>query len=124
MIWGRKIEMHNSFLICVIVLLMSVFMASISQVILKKSTFKHYDSVIREYINLPVILAYSIFLIATTMTVFAYSAIPLSLGIALDTTSYLYITFFGVVIFKEKLTKQKVFSLALIILGILIYALV
>ena len=116
--------MHNSFLICVIVLLMSIFISSISQVILKKSTFKHYDSVIREYINLPVILAYSIFLIANMITVFAYSAVPLSLGIALETTSYLYITFFGVVIFKEKLTKQKVFSLALIILGILVYALI
>ncbi len=116
--------MHNSFLICVIVLLMSIFISSISQVILKKSTFKHYDSVIREYINLPVVLAYSIFLVATTMSVFAYGAIPLSLAVALETTSYLYITFFGVAIFKEKLTKQKIFSLALIIVGILVYALV
>ncbi len=116
--------MINSLFLCVIVLLTSIFIASISQVILKKSTFKHYDSVIREYINLPVILAYSIFLIANMMTVFAYSAVPLSLGIALETTSYLYITFFGVVIFKEKLTKQKIFSLALIILGILVYALI
>ena len=115
--------MSNSFLPSVFILLAAILMGSISQVILKKSTFKHYDSVIREYINLPVILAYSIFLIANMMTVFAYSAIPLSLGIALETTSYLYITFFGVVIFKEKLTKQKIFSLALIILGILVYAL-
>lgn len=115
--------MSNSFLPSVFILLAAILMGSISQVILKKSTFKHYDSVIREYINLPVILAYSIFLIANMMTVFAYSTVPLSLGIALETTSYLYITFFGVVIFKEKLTKQKIFSLALIILGILVYAL-
>lgn len=115
--------MSNSFLPSVFILLAAILMGSISQVILKKSTFKHYDSVIREYINLPVILAYSIFLIANMMTVFAYSTVPLSLGIALETTSYLYITFFGVVIFREKLTKQKVFSLALIILGILVYAL-
>ena len=116
--------MYNSFFICVVIFLMSTFISSISQVILKKSTFKHYDSVIREYINLPVILAYSIFLIATLMSVFTYKILPLSLATALDTTSYLYITFFGVVIFKEKLTKQKIFSLTLIILGILIYALV
>ena len=115
--------MSNSFIPSVFILLAAILMGSISQVILKKSTFKHYDSVIREYINLPVILAYSIFLIANMMTVFAYSTVPLSLGIALETTSYLYITFFGVVIFKEKLTKQKIFSLALIILGILVYAL-
>ena len=124
MIWERKVKMYNSFFICVVIFLMSTFISSISQVILKKSTFKHYDSVIREYINLPVILAYSIFLIATLMSVFTYKILPLSLATALDTTSYLYITFFGVVIFKEKLTKQKIFSLTLIILGILIYALV
>ena len=123
MIQRRNVKMSNSFLPSVFILLAAILMGSISQVILKKSTFKHCDSVIREYINLPVILAYSIFLIANMMTVFAYSTVPLSLGIALETTSYLYITFFGVVIFKEKLTKQKIFSLALIILGILVYAL-
>ena len=115
--------MYNSFLICLLVLLMSIFISSVSQVILKKSTFKHYDSVIKEYMNVPVILGYSMFLLATIMSVFAYRAVPLSLGVAMEATSYLYITFFGVVFFKEKLTKQKIFSLALIISGVLIYAL-
>ena len=116
--------MHDNFLLNVFMLLAAIFLGSVSQVILKKSTFKHYDSVIKEYINLPVILAYGIFLISNMMVIFAYSTVPLSLGIALETTSYLYITFFGVVIFKEKLTKKKIFSLMLIVLGILVYALV
>ena len=116
--------MHDDFLLNVFILLTAIFLGSISQVILKKSTFKHYDSVIKEYMNAPVILAYSIFFIANIMTVFSYKAVPLSLGMALETTSYLYITFFGVVIFKEKLTKKKIFSLILIIFGILVYALV
>ena len=115
--------MYDSFLGCVLMFLISVFISALSQVILKKSTFKHYDSIIKEYINIPVILAYSIFFVATMIAVLAFRILPLSLGMALDTTSYLYITFFGVVIFKEKLTKKKIFSLMLIVLGILVYAL-
>ena len=41
----------------------------------------------------------------------------------LEATSYLYVTFFGVTIFGEKLGRQKVLALALILAGIGIYAL-
>ena len=100
------------------VLLFSVFISAVSQVLLKKAAGKKYDSPIREYLNLPVIAAYSIFVLATFLTIFAYRSVPLSLGAVLEATSYIYVTFFGVTIFKEKITKRKILALVLILSGI------
>ena len=114
--------MSNSILAYSCFILFGVFISSISQVMLKKATLKSYDTPIKEYLNPLVIIAYILFGGTTLMSVIAYKVVPLSLGAALEATSYIYITFFGVIIFKEKLTIQKLFSLALIITGILVYS--
>ena len=53
----------------------------------------------------------------------AYKGVPLNVGPVLEATGYIYVTFFGVVIFHEKMNPKKIGALVLIILGILIYAL-
>lgn len=88
----------------------------------KKAAGKTYENKIREYVNLPVISAYTIFVVATFLSVFAYKVVPLSMGPILEATSYIYITVFGVTIFKEKLTKRKVVALITIISGIIVYS--
>ncbi|MGN6711788.1 EamA family transporter [Anaerocolumna jejuensis] len=104
------------------ILLLGVFISALSQVILKKATQKKYDSVIKEYMNFYVILAYVIFVGTTILSVLAYRGIPLSMGPVLEATSYIYVTIFGVKIFHEKINKKKLLALALIILGIVIYS--
>ncbi|MEG2022377.1 MAG: EamA family transporter, partial [Oscillospiraceae bacterium] len=84
---------------------------------------KHYDNIIKEYLNPLVIIAYTIFFGTTLLSVWAYKGMPLSLGPILETSAYLYITVFGVLIFKEKLTKRKIMALCMIIAGIAVYAL-
>ena len=102
--------------------MIGVFISSVSQVMLKKSALKTYDSRIREYLNLGVISAYSIFFISTLLSILAYKGIPLSMGPVLEATSYIYVTVFGVKIFGEKITKKKITALGLIIAGIMIYS--
>ncbi len=103
-------------------LLFGVFISSISQVMLKKSAMKKYDSKIKEYLNPLVIFSYIIFFVATFLTIFAYKGIPLSMGPVLESTSYIYVTIFGVKIFNEKITKFKIIALILILLGICVYS--
>ena len=55
--------------------------------------------------------------------VYAYKGIPLSMGPVLEATSYIYITIFGVCIFKEKLNPKKIVALLLIVGDILVYSL-
>ena len=102
------------------ILLGGVFLGAVSQVLLKKASMKTYTSPLMEYLNPKVIIAYIIFLGTTLISVTAYKVIPLSLGAVLETTSYLYITFFSVTIFKEKINKKKLLALLLIIVGSMI----
>lgn len=104
------------------ILLIGVFISTISQVLLKKSAIKGFDSVVKEYVNPHVITAYSLFIIATFMTVIAFKEIPLSWGTLLDSTGYIFITIFGLIFFGEKLTPKRVLALGLIVAGIIIYS--
>lgn len=118
----RREIMNKTLLIYACIMLFGTFISAISQVILKKAAGKTYENKIREYVNLPVISAYTIFVVATFLSVFAYKVVPLSMGPILEATSYIYITVFGVTIFKEKLTKRKVVALITIIAGIIVYS--
>ena len=104
-------------------LLLGIFLSAISQVMLKKAALRQYSSKLREYLNPLVIVAYTIFVGTTFLSIYAYKGIPLSMGPVLEATSYIYVTIFGVTIFKEKLNKRKLVGLALIIAGIIIYSL-
>ncbi len=107
----------------ILLFLASVFLSSISQVMLKKAAQKKYASHLREYLNPLVICAYGIFFVTTVICVVAYRVMPISMGPVLETTSYLYVTVFGVVIFGEKINAKKLVALGMIVVGILVYAL-
>ena len=104
-------------------ILIGTFISSVAQVVLKKAAQKKYDSFLKEYLNPPVIIAYVIFFGASLLAVFAYKVVPLSMGAILEATGYIYVTVFGVLIFKEKLNAKKLAALALILGGIAVYAL-
>ncbi len=115
--------MTDSVVFCAAMLLIGTFISSISQVMLKKSADKKYDSVLKEYFNPLVIGAYTIFVISTFLSILAYKGIPLSMGPILEATGYFYVTFFGIKIFHENMNGKKMASLGLIIVGIIAYAL-
>lgn len=102
--------------------LFGTFLSSVSQVMLKKAASKTYKNALAEYLNPLVIFAYVIFVSTTLISVLAYKGIPVSLGPVLETTGYIYVTVFGVLIFKEKLNVKKVIALCVIVLGVFIYA--
>ena len=103
--------------------LLGVFVSAISQVLLKKSAMREHESALREYLNPLVIFAYALFVGATLLSVLSYRGIPLSMGPILDATGYLWVTLFGVSVFHERMNGKRLVALALIILGIVVYAL-
>ena len=104
----------------VFIYVFSVFISSISQIILKKSADKKYDSKIKEYLNPLVMIAYGIFFLATLVTIYAYKGIPLSLGPILETTGYLWISLLGYSVLKEKIGRRKILGLTVVIVGIIV----
>ncbi len=103
-----------------LILLFGVFISAISQVMLKKAAMKKYDNPLLEYLNPLVIFAYVLFVGCTFLSILAYRGIPLSLGPVLEATSYIYVTIFGVKIFKEKVDRKKLIALVMIIAGVLV----
>lgn len=101
--------------------LLGTFLSSISQVLLKKAAMKSHKNIIAEYTDIRVIIGYSIFLGCTLLTLLAYKEIPMSIGPILESTGYVYITIFGAVFFREKITKKKIKALLIILIGIIIY---
>ena len=105
------------------VLMFGIFLSAISQTMLKKAAMKTYRTRLGEYLNILVVSAYFIFMVTTLISVYAYRGLTLSLGLVLESTSYIYVTIFGVTLFKEKLNLKKVAGLVLIMGGIIVYAL-
>ena len=99
--------MNKTVLIYACVLLLGVFVSAISQVMLKKSAMKQYDSKIKEYMNPLVIIAYIMFVGTTFLSIIAYKGIPLSMGPILEATSYIYVTFFWSEDFWRKIKLKE-----------------
>lgn len=113
--------MNSDIVLYVFIFLISVLISSVSQIILKKSANKPHKNLIHEYFNFPVVLSYSIFLLATFLTVFAYKKVPLSYGPVLESTGYIYVLFLSSMVLKEKITIKKAVGTLLILVGILVY---
>ena len=113
----------NDLLLYTLLYLSGVFISSVSQIILKKSAGIHYQKRSREYLNRRVILAYTIFFLATLCTVFAYKYVPLSMGPILGATEYVFVALLSFFILKEKISKKKLAGLLVIIAGVIIFSL-
>lgn len=113
----------NEKILFLLIFILGVFISSISQIILKKSAQKEYPNKIREYLNAPVIFAYIIFFGATLCSVLAYTKIPLSLGPILESSGYFFVAILSLIFLQEKISKQKMIGISVVITGIIIYAL-
>jgi drug/metabolite transporter (DMT)-like permease len=111
-------EMIPSMLLAVF----SVFVASVSQTLLKWESGREHKSLVREYLNPGVIGGYGLLALSMLLTMFAYKKLPLSLTPAFESFSYIFVTIFGVTIFHEKLDRWKLIALTPIIGGIIVYS--
>ena len=114
--------MSNEFIYSVI-MVVSVFISSISQILLKKSTEKEYKKAIYEYLNPLVLMGYTLFFGCTLVNVIALRYIPLSMAPILESSGYIFVTVLGYICLKEKISKRKRLGMSIILLGILIFSL-
>lgn len=107
----------------VCLLLFSVFISSVSQILLKKAANKTYKDHIREYINPLVIFAYGMFFCSVILTMLSLKNIPLSMQPILESAGYIFVTVMGYFFLEEKIGKRKFAGIGLIMLGIFIFSL-
>lgn len=100
---------------------MAVIVASVSQILLKKSADKQYDSIIKEYLNFNVALGYGMLIGSTILTIIAFKGIAYKNGPVIESLGYILVMIFSYIFFSEPITKKKIFGNLLILLGIFIF---
>ena len=83
---------------------------------------KHNKDLITEYLNPFTIFAYSVFIVATLLTVLSYTEVPLSMAPILGASEYFFVAALSRAVLGEKISPQKALGLCVIVLGILVYS--
>lgn len=104
-----------------LLLVLSVVVASFSQIFLKKSAGKTYASVIREYLNPFVITGYGMMVLSTLLTVGGYAGLEYKNGAVIEALGFVLVMFLSRIFFGEKITKKKLLGNSLILLGIFVF---
>ena len=66
--------------------------------------------------------AYLILFISTILTLIAYKQVKLSTGVVIETISYILVPILSFFILKEKIKKNQIIGISLIIIGIMVFS--
>ena len=101
----------------------SVFISSVSQILLKKSANKTYESTLKEYLNPLVIIAYGMFFCSMLITMYCYRFVDVSAGPILESAGYIFVAVLGAVFLKERFTAKKLIGMLVLLAGIALFSL-
>lgn len=104
-----------------LIYLLSVTVASLSQLLLKKSAMRTYDSFWQEYINPYVITGYGMLFLSMFFTVLAFRGMDYKNGPVIESLGYVMVLVFSRIFFREKLTKKKVAGTLFILAGMIVF---
>ncbi len=108
----------------IILALLGQLIASISQMLLKKSSQKEYPNFIRQYLNVLVIMGYGLLVISMFIAIVCYGHMPYMYVVILEPVGYIMVMFLSRMLFAEKITKNKIIGMLLILSGICVFYLV
>ena len=101
--------------------LLSVAVASASQLLLKKSAMKTYESFWREYVNPYVIAGYGMLFLSMFLTVLAFRQMDYKNGPVIESLGYVMVLVLSRIFFGEKMTKKKVAGTLCILTGMVVF---
>lgn len=101
----------------------SVFISSIAQVMLKVEANKTHRTKIQEYLNPLVAGAYAIFFVSVFLTYYALKYVPLTYSPIVEPLSYIFVPVIGVLLLKEKISKRRIIGMIIMIAGIAVFSL-
>lgn len=104
-------------IIGVILIIISMLIASYAQIILKKGAEQK-----NIYINRFTITGYSLMVISSLFTLVGYKDVELGLTGVLQALSFAFVPLFSYLLLKEKITRQQIVGITIIIVGLIIYS--
>ena len=104
-----------------ILFVFAVFVVSCSQILLKLAANKSYKNKQAEYLNWRVIAAYGMMGATFIVSMYVLRYISLSLVTILESATYVFVPVLSRIFLGEKLGKNQVIGMFLIITGIVIF---
>lgn len=111
----------NRDLLPILLLILSVTIASFSQVLLKKSAMKQHKAPVYEYLNPYVITGYGMTFGSMLISVLAYSMTEYKNGPLIESLGFVIVMILSFLFFREKITRRKLLGSVFIICGILVF---
>ena len=100
---------------------LSVTVASVSQLLLKKSAMKQHGSFLKEYCNPYVITGYGMLFLSMFLTILAFRGMEYKNGPVIESLGYVLVLVLGRIFFHEKITVRKLTGTLCILAGILVF---
>lgn len=105
-----------------ILVVVGVLLASLSQILLKKSATVKHTSFFAEYLNVRVICGYGLLVLSLGLDLWAmHFGVQAKEVSSIEALSYLFVPVLSWFVFKEKISKSKAIAIGLIIGGVLIF---
>lgn len=104
-----------------ILALISVFIGAVSQILLKTAANKTYNSFWKKFLNITVIVAYSMMFGSSLCSMLSLRHLPLNMMPVFQATSFFWVLILSRVLLKEKILKRNIVGICIIFFGILVY---
>ncbi|NCC99049.1 MAG: multidrug ABC transporter [Bacteroidia bacterium] len=105
-----------------LLVVISVLIASFSQMLLKSSSKAEHNSFLLEYLNWKVIGGYGLMFVSLFVNIFAMRRGVLVKEVSIiESLSYLFVPTLALFFFNEKINKQKVIAIAVIMVGVVVF---
>ncbi|MFX3622872.1 MAG: EamA family transporter [Ectobacillus sp.] len=105
----------------ILLFIFGIVLANYSQILLKKATLQKYDTRWKEYVNMYVIVGYSLFTVNAGLNIIAMKGIPLKQASVLESLSYFIMLLFSWYFLGERITKRKIIGNIIIVCGIFVF---
>ena len=103
-------------------IILGIFASACSQVLLKRSANRSHKSFVHSILNWRVIIAYAIFFCSLFINITAMSrGVNLKDMPILESLGYIFVPLLSFIILKEHIAKKTIYSLILIMVGIIFF---
>ena len=100
--------------------MLSIVLTGISQTLLKIGA-RNNNTSLGVYLNPVTMMGYFMFLIVAVCSIFALKGLELKLFYALASLNYVVVIIFSRITLKERLSKNKIAALGLIVVGVVVF---
>ncbi len=100
-----------------------VFIASVAQILLKKSARIKREKMVQEYLNRLVLGGYAILFASMCIAILAYRVVPLKYGAIIESLGYVFVMLLSAFFLRERITRKKLLGNLIIILGVVVFSL-